>query len=193
MIKPLAEPEDTRPLSGRIEWDAAHECLVLRYSSSWAARMRCECRFGMQEPALGLALALSWPLVLPILAGTLLLHASNRTSRLRIFAWGVRDSTPRLTAEKRWPEFKRLGLRGGDLFVFWRSTSKPAIPGCYFPRECFADDDEARFCHELLLDLWQSQGQNWSAARHRLLARETLRASLRPDFAPPDEPFEPFA
>lgn len=190
MTKPLPEPEeipqDARPLSGRLEWDGSQECFVLRYSSSWAARMRCEVGFGMQEPALGLALALSWPVVLPVLAGTLALHSSSQASSLRIFSWGVRDSTQRLSAERRWPEFKRLGLRRGDLFLFWRSLSKsvgsnPTIPGCYFPRECFADADEALFCEEMLLDLWQSQGQSWSQARNRLLARETVRRAFRPD------------
>ncbi len=190
------EPEEARPLSGRIEWDEASESFVLRYSSSWVARMRCECRFGLQEPVMGLALALSWPIALPVLAGTLILHTSEHASSLSIFEWGVRGSTPRLSVEKRWSEFKRLGLRGGDLFVFWRLLSNFTIPGCYFARECFADDDEARFCEEMLLDLWKSQGQNWSAARHRLLARETVRDSLRPNLPPsastPGEPFTPF-
>lgn len=202
MSKPFSEfpeplgPHDARPFSGRIEWDVAHECFVLRYASTWAARMRCECRFGLQDPAMGLALALSWPIVIPVLAGTLALQGSSEPSALSIFAWGVRDSTPRMTAEKRWGEFKRVGLRGGDLFVFWRSLSTPAIPGCYFPRECFADDDEARFCEELLLSLWKSGGQTWSQSRHRLLARETVRQSMRPNFpashSEPSEPFEPF-
>ena len=161
MHPPIASPFEEKPqpndapLSGRIEWNAARECLVVRYTSTFRGRLRCEIYTGLRTPAAFLGVTLLLPLTVLLLAILWAAQRSKQHSQFSVFPQGWEDVS-NMNILSRWAQTKRVFTHQGDFHIKREGTP----PGVYLCRESFAPG-EAQRLEQIVESLRQSEGANW--------------------------------
>ena len=158
IASPFEEPLPPATLSRRIEWNAARQCLVLRYKSPFAGRLRCEIYGGLREPATFLGATVLLPLTVLLLGMATLAQRSTPPGAFSIFPQGFEDVSGTMTLATPWQGVKSAFVHGGDLFVRRHSLAQPAS---YLPRENFVDAAESARLLDILESLRAHDGANW--------------------------------